>query len=106
MIDRGADIKARSIASAHGNGPALGKSGDPRKAVAAQGAALAAGTPLQLGQLNTRGDSTAATAQELAAIKRGTQQQVAAAAASLKVRQHGDVFDIEMIGLNFYLNES
>ena len=81
LIERGADIKARSNPAPRGNGPSLGKSGDPRRAVAAQGAALAAGNPLQLGQLNTRGDSTAATAQELAAIKRGTPQQIAAAAA-------------------------
>jgi ankyrin repeat protein len=81
LIERGADIKARSNSAPRGRGPALGKSGDPRKQVAAQGAALAAGNPLQLGQLNTRGDSTAATAQDLAAIRRGTPQQVAAAAA-------------------------
>jgi uncharacterized protein len=81
LIERGADIKARSNPATRGGGPALGKSGDPRKAVAAQGAALAAGTPLQLGQLNTRGDSTAATAKDLAAIKSGTPQQIAAAAA-------------------------
>src|SRR5207244_2008373 len=81
LIERGADIKARSNPASRGNGPALGKAGDPRRAVAAQGAALAAGNPLQLGQLNTRGDWTAATAQDLAAIKSGTPQQVAAAAA-------------------------
>jgi ankyrin repeat protein len=80
LIERGADVKARSNAAPRGRGPALGKSGDPRKQVAAQGAALAAGNPLQLGQLNTRGDSTAATAQDLAAIRRGTPQQIAAAA--------------------------
>jgi ankyrin repeat protein len=43
LLDRGADIKARSNPAARGGGPALGKSNDPRKAVAAQGAALAAG---------------------------------------------------------------
>ncbi len=43
LIDRGADIKAQSAMVERGRGPALGKSGDPRKQVAAQGAALAAG---------------------------------------------------------------
>ena len=43
LIERGADIKARSSVAARGTGPALGKANDPRKQVAAQGAALAAG---------------------------------------------------------------
>jgi ankyrin repeat protein len=43
LIERGADIKARSALVERGRGPALGKSSDPRKQVAAQGAALAAG---------------------------------------------------------------
>jgi ankyrin repeat protein len=43
LIERGADIKARSALVERGRGPALGKSNDPRKQVAAQGAALAAG---------------------------------------------------------------
>ena len=81
LLQRGANIKARSNSAPRGRGPALGKSGDPRKQVAAQGVALAAGNALQLGQLNTRGDSAPATAQELAAIKQGNPQQVAAAAA-------------------------
>src|SRR5215831_3767844 len=42
LIQRGADIKARSNPAPRGRGPALGKANDPRKAVAAQGAALAA----------------------------------------------------------------
>ena len=42
LIQRGADIKARSNPAPRGGGPALGKANDPRKAVAAQGAALAA----------------------------------------------------------------
>src|SRR5215831_1336293 len=42
LIQRGADINARSNPAARGRGPALGKANDPRKAVAAQGAALAA----------------------------------------------------------------
>jgi cytohesin len=43
LIQRGADIKARSNPAERGRGPALGKSSDPRKQVAAQGAARAAG---------------------------------------------------------------
>jgi ankyrin repeat protein len=43
LLERGADIKAQSALAERGRGPALGKSGDPRKQVAAQGAALAAG---------------------------------------------------------------
>jgi ankyrin repeat protein len=42
LIQRGADIKARSNPAPRGGGPALGKSNDPRRAVAAQGAAIAA----------------------------------------------------------------
>jgi uncharacterized protein len=42
LIQRGADIKARSNPAERGRGPALGKANDPRRAVAAQGAALAA----------------------------------------------------------------
>ncbi len=43
LIDHGADIKATSDPAERGRGPALGKSNDPRQAVARQGAALAAG---------------------------------------------------------------
>ena len=43
LIERGADIKAASNPAPRGRGPALGKANDPRRAVAAQGAALAAG---------------------------------------------------------------
>jgi ankyrin repeat protein len=42
LIQRGADVRARSNPAPRGRGPALGKANDPRKAVAAQGAALAA----------------------------------------------------------------
>src|SRR5204862_1345660 len=56
LIDRGADFKARSAPVERGRGPALGKSGDPRRAVAALGAAVAAGQQIpglgQLGGLN------------------------------------------------------
>ncbi len=56
LVQHGADIKARSDPAERGRGPALGKSNDPRKAVAALGAALAAGisTP-QLGAKGTTG---------------------------------------------------
>ena len=46
LIARGADINAKSNPAPRGRGPALGKANDPRKAVAAQGAALAAGNPV------------------------------------------------------------
>ena len=58
LIQRGADINARSDPAARGRGPALGKANDPRRQVAAQGAALAAGQALnltQLGQIRERG---------------------------------------------------
>ena len=42
LIERGADVSARSNPAPRGGGPALGKSNDPRKAVAAQAAAVAA----------------------------------------------------------------
>jgi ankyrin repeat protein len=42
LVQRGADINARSNPAERGRGPALGKANDPRKAVAAQGAARAA----------------------------------------------------------------
>ena len=48
LIQHGADIKARSNPAERGRGPALGKANDPRRAVAAQGAALAAGQALDL----------------------------------------------------------
>jgi ankyrin repeat protein len=43
LVEHGADVKARSNPAPRGRGPALGKANDPRKAVAAQGAALARG---------------------------------------------------------------
>ena len=55
LVARGADIKARSNPAPRGRGPALGKSNDPRKQVAAQGAALAAGKALDLGELSAIG---------------------------------------------------
>jgi len=55
LVARGADVKARSNPAPRGRGPALGKANDPRKQVAAQGAALAAGRALDLGELSTLG---------------------------------------------------
>src|SRR5580704_17683311 len=43
LIQHGANFKAQSDLVERGRGPALGKSNDPRQAVARQGAALAAG---------------------------------------------------------------
>ena len=57
LLQRGADIKARSALVERGRGPALGKANDPRRQVAAQGAALAAGNALGLGEVSAlRGD--------------------------------------------------
>jgi ankyrin repeat protein len=58
LIQRGADMKARSDPAERGRGPALGKSNDPRKQVAAQGAALAAGKALDLGDLRAVSEGT------------------------------------------------
>jgi ankyrin repeat protein len=62
LIERGADIKAKSNPAPRGRGPALGKANDPRKAVAAQGAALAAGNALGLGEIRAATDGTNANA--------------------------------------------
>ncbi len=72
LIQRGADINARSSPAPRGRGPALGKANDPRRAVAAQGAALAAGNALDLGQIRaaTEGNTNGA-AQPAAAAQRG-----------------------------------
>ena len=63
LVEHGADIKARSNPAPRGRGPALGKSNDPRKQVAAQGAALAArqATPdlATLNQLGNAGNADA-----------------------------------------------
>jgi ankyrin repeat protein len=65
LIQHGADVNARSNAAPRGRGPALGKANDPRRQVAAQGAALAAGQVLDLGQLRTvaEGGNAATNAQ-------------------------------------------
>jgi ankyrin repeat protein len=54
LLQHGADIKAQSDPAERGRGPALGKSNDPRKAVAKLAEALAAGIPTpQLGAVGT-----------------------------------------------------
>src|SRR5438552_9225129 len=67
LIQRGADIKARSNPTPRGRGPALGKANDPRRAVAAQGAAVAAGRALDLNALNALTQGGAAQSQRGAA---------------------------------------
>lgn len=76
LIEHGADINAKSNAAPRGRGPALGKANDPRKQVAAQGAALAAGQGLSdLSVLRSIADGTTTVQAAVAA----TQQQGAAA---------------------------
>ena len=72
LIQRGADFKARSDMTERGRGPALGKANDPRKQVAAQGAALAAGRALDLRDLSAlRGDNNGIGGQGAGGIARG-----------------------------------
>src|SRR5215831_4871662 len=72
LIQRGAEIAARSDPAERGRGPALGKANDPRKAVAAQGAALAAGKALGLEDLAAlRGDNNGIGGQGRAGAGRG-----------------------------------
>ncbi|HYR84462.1 MAG TPA: ankyrin repeat domain-containing protein [Terriglobia bacterium] len=87
LIERGADIKARSNPAERGRGPALGKSNDPRKQVAAQGAALAAGQALDLQALRavTEGGAAAVQGQRGAPAQgqRGAAQGQRGAAAAV-----------------------
>ena len=72
LIQRGADFKARSDMTERGRGPALGKANDPRKQVAAQGRALAAGRALDLRDLSAlRGDNNGIGGQGAGGIARG-----------------------------------
>jgi uncharacterized protein len=94
LIDRGADIKARSNPVERGRGPALGKANDPRRAVAAQGAALAAGNALDLQQLRAVTEGAAAQGQRgVAPGQRGAApgQRGAAAAGRGAGAAAGDV---------------
>lgn len=70
LISRGADFKGRSAPVERSRGPALGKANDPRKQVAAQAAAQAAG--LDAGDLNVaRALAEGASAGQVAAAGRG-----------------------------------
>jgi ankyrin repeat protein len=72
LVQHGADIAARSDPAERGRGPALGKANDPRKAVAALGAALAAGKALGLEDLSgLRGDANGIGGQGRAGAGRG-----------------------------------
>jgi uncharacterized protein len=87
LIEHGADLKARSDLVERGRGPALGKANDPRKAVAAQGAALAAGNALDLPALAAlRGDENGIAG---AGQARGTGRAGAAPAAAGAGRGRG-----------------
>jgi ankyrin repeat protein len=98
LLERGADIKARSNPAPRGRGPALGKANDPRKAVAAQGAALAAreASP-ELGALRALTEGNAAAGQRGGQAQgqgqgqgqRGN-QAAAAAAVGFAVPDDGD----------------
>jgi ankyrin repeat protein len=71
LIESGANIAAQSNPAQRGRGPALGKANDPRKAVAAQGAALAAGNALDLRQIReTAGDERTGAAGNASAAGR------------------------------------
>src|SRR6185295_16348358 len=93
LIDRGADVKARSAPAERGRGPALGKSGDPRRAVAALGAAIAAGQQIpglgQIGGLN--GSARAATQGDIqAAVTAGGRGDVSGGATGARGNGRGD----------------
>ena len=70
LIQHGADINARSNPAARGRGPALGKANDPRRQVAAQGAALAAGRALDLNQIRQVTEGAASQPAAVAAARR------------------------------------
>jgi uncharacterized protein len=78
LLKNGADMNARSNPAARGRGPALGKANDPRKQVAAQGAAVAAGNPLHLGAARAAAENAT-----------NAQQAAAAAAAAAAAQANG-----------------
>jgi ankyrin repeat protein len=90
LIQHGADIKARSDMAERGRGPALGKSNDPRKQVAAQGAALAAGQALDLGDLRAVTEGTKPAPGRGAGRGGGRGQAAAGNAGDLGVDQNDD----------------
>jgi ankyrin repeat protein len=104
LIDRGADFKATSKMVERSRGPALGKSNDPRKQVAAQGAALAAGQASpELGALRAAaaaptqgrggGRGRGQGAAQAAAAADGADQDDAGAAVGLVGRRQAPVSD-------------
>jgi ankyrin repeat protein len=83
LVKNGADINAKSSPATRGGGPALGKANDPRKQVAAQGAAVAAGAPLDLAAIRAAaGEAAAIQAAQQAEAARVVQAAAAAAAAA------------------------
>ncbi len=99
LLKSGADMNAKSNPAQRGRGPALGKANDPRKAVAAQGAAVAAGTPLDLAGVRAAADGGVnIQAAQQAENARVVQQAAAAAAAAAAASNNnaaalGDVDD-------------
>ena len=90
LIEHGADINARSDPAPRGRGPALGKANDPRRQVAAQGAALAAGNALDLAGVRAarRWRSSCARPRRTRAARRGGQRG-AGGAVDAAPRQRG-----------------
>jgi ankyrin repeat protein len=102
LIQHGADFKARSGLAERGRGPALGKSNDPRKAVAAQGAALAAGQALDLGDLSAlRGDPNGIAGAGRAGVGRGAGRGQATPAAGAAAANGADQADDGAAALGF-----
>ena len=92
LIQRGADIKTPSSMVERSRGPALGKSGDPRRQVAAQGAALAAGQASPaLGTFSTGGDTAGAGA----AAGRGARGRGRGAGAGAGAAGAGDLGGVD-----------
>jgi len=83
LLKSGADMNAKSNPAQRGRGPALGKANDPRKQVAAQGAAVAAGQPLDLAGIRAVAEGqTAAPARGAGAGANGARGGGAGAAAA------------------------
>ena len=102
LIEHGADLNARSNPATRGRGPALGKANDPRKAVAAQGAAVAAGRALDLSQLRAATETPAGAAQPAASAAGGGRAAGAApprpAAATADAAAGDDAADVAAVG--------
>jgi ankyrin repeat protein len=99
LVEHGADITARSSPAERGRGPALGKANDPRKQVAAQAAALAAGKALDLADLAAfRGDANGIAG---AVTQRGRNPAPAGAAQPEGADQGNDQVDDFAAALGF-----